>query len=283
MTNFISLLTIDVEDWFQVENLKKAIDKNDWNSCNLRVYENINRILDLLEVNSATATFFVLGWIAEKIPQMISEIYKRGHEIASHGFDHQLISSQSQKEFKEDLKISKVILEEIIDAKVIGYRAPSFSITDWAIDLLKEEGFMYDSSFCPTTLHNRYGRLDLQNIKSNSIFQFPNGLIEVPISTVNLLKKSIPWAGGAYFRLMPYSIFRSGVKNILNRNKIYTFYFHPWEIDYEQPRIKNIKLNYRIRHYTGLKSSYKKIEKLLKEFQFVSIKRYLEENNFNKK
>jgi polysaccharide deacetylase family protein (PEP-CTERM system associated) len=285
------ILTIDVEDWFQVENMRGIYPPEKWELCESRVIDNIKKILELLGKYNVKATFFVLGWIAEKVPTLISKIYKRGHEIASHGYAHQLIHNQSPKEFAQDIKKSKTILENIIGARVIGYRAPSFSITEWAVDILKEMGYVYDSSYCPTSLHSRYGKLNSKaatvTCTKNGIFQFHNGLFEIPLPTLNIIKVSIPWGGGAYFRLIPYSIFKVGIRKITKKNKIFTFYFHPWEIDNEQPRIKNIKLNYKIRHYTGLKNSYNKLEKLLKDFSFTTIKSCLERldlypNNINK-
>lgn len=274
------LLTIDVEDWFQVENLNEAVRFEDWEKYEIRVVDNINKLLALFRKSSVKCTFFVLGWIAEKLPGIIREIHKNGHEIANHGYFHKLIFTQSHEEFEYDIAKSKAILEDIIGEEVIGYRAPSFSITDWAVGLLKKNGFIYDSSYCPTFLHNRYGKINIKrnsiSKNTNKIFRFPNGLIEVPLPTIKFMNISVPWGGGAYFRLMPYKIFRIGIKRVLNQKGVYTFYFHPWEIDYKQPRVKNIKLNYKIRHYRGLKNAYHKLEKLFKEFSFTSIKSYLE-------
>lgn len=273
------IFTVDLEDWFQVENLRAVYPYESWSYCELRIEKNVKILLELFAKYDIKATFFVLGWIAEKIPKVIREIHELGHEIASHGYAHKLIYSQSQNEFLEDLKRSKMLLEDITGNKVFGYRAPSFSITDWAVVILKEEGFLYDSSYCPTSLHNRYGKINFQckGPLDSEIFQFPNGLIEIPIPTINIMRLSIPWGGGAYFRLLPYYVFRLGVKRILKSSKVYTFYFHPWEIDSEQPYVKNIKLNYKLRHYWGLQKTYNKLEKLLKDFTFVSIKHYLEQ------
>lgn len=277
--NNVCILSFDIEDWFQVENLKQAIKKEEWEGQKLRVVENTRKLLSILNNYGITATFFVLGWIAEKVPHLIYEIHKLGHEVASHGYEHELIHNLSQEEFRNDLIKSKRILEGITGQKILGYRAPSFSITDWTIDMLKEIGYVYDSSYFPTSFHNRYGKLNskasIKRCTKNGLFQYSNGLIEVPMPTLNLLSISIPWGGGAYFRLMPYPIFKQGIKTILNKNKLFTFYFHSWEIDNDQPRIKNIKLNYKLRHYTGLKNSYMKLERFLKDFSFTSIRDYL--------
>ena len=270
------IFTVDLEDWFQVENLKEVIKSDTWDSYELRVINNTKVLLDLFDEYAIKCTFFVLGWIAEKVPSLIKEIHEKKHEIASHGYAHKLIPMQTPKEFEEDIIKSKKILEDIIGERVIGYRAPSFSIADWAIDILKENGFIYDSSYYPFNLHNRYGGFEkIYVMNENKMFKFPNGLIEVPISTLKFMNIHIPWGGGAYFRILPYFIFRLGMRSIFGRNNYYLFYFHPWEIDYWQPKIKNIKLNYRIRHYTGLKKSCNKLKKLFKEFQFTSIADFL--------
>ncbi|MEM1574305.1 MAG: DUF3473 domain-containing protein [Candidatus Methanomethylicaceae archaeon] len=275
------IFTVDLEDWFQVENLREIIASEDWDLCESRVVDNTKTLLDLFENYSVRCTFFVLGWIAQKVPALIKEIHSRKHEIASHGFAHNLIPSQTQKKFKEDIVKSKKILEDIIGERVIGYRAPSFSITDWALDVLKENEFIYDSSLCPFTLHKRYGKLKNLNIThTNKIFKLPNGLIEIPISTLRVGNIHIPWAGGAYFRLIPYFIFKLGIKIIKRKSKIYTFYFHPWEIDDKQPKVERLKLSYRIRHYYGINSSYIKLKKLLSTFHFISIKDFLNNGNY---
>jgi len=270
-----SFLTIDVEDWFQVENMKGVIAYNQWESYKIRVVDNIKKILDVLASFNIKATFFVLGWLAEKYPGLVREIHERGHEVASHGYAHKLITSQTPKEFTEDIKKSKQIVEDIIGDEILGYRAPSFSITDSAVEIIKEVGYKYDSSYCPTLLHNRYGRLNLKlttDTKTNTgIFKFPNGLIEVSLSTLNLMGASIPWCGGAYFRLLPYPLFRAGIKKILN-NRIFVFYFHPWEIDPAQPRIKEVRWDYRLRHYWGLDKTLNKLQRLLQDFSFVTIR-----------
>ena len=267
------LLSFDVEDWFHAENLREVFPYKKWNFCEIRVGNNLGKILSLLEEHDLKATFFVLGWLAERYPEIVKEINKRGHEIASHGYAHKLIHYQNPDEFREDIARSKEILEDIIGDKILGYRAPSFSITDWAVDILKEQGYLYDSSYCPTLLHNRYGRLNLTNsINTNTgIFKFPNGLIEVSLSTLNLMGASIPWGGGAYFRLLPYPLFRAGIKKILNK-RIFVFYFHPWEIDPAQPRVKGLRWDYRLRHYWGLDNTLNKLERLLQDFSFMTIR-----------
>jgi len=209
--SFLNGLSFDIEDWFQVENLKEVISGNDWECCELRVVQNTRKILRLLEQRQTRATFFILGWIAEKCPLLVKEIAAEGHEIASHGYGHELIYKQTPKEFYTDLKRSKSILESITGRPLLGYRAPSFSITpksEWALNMLKDLGFAYDSSIFPTSFHNRYGF----NGTSSIPFRFGNGLVEIPLSTYRLGRANFPLAGGGYFRLCLISIF--GISSI---------------------------------------------------------------------
>ena len=267
------IFTVDVEDWYQVENLKEAIGRDTWEYQKPRVEDNIFKLLELLEKSNSMATFFVLGYIAKRHPKLITNIYERGHEVASHGFNHTLIYEQSYSVFKKDVLNSKHTLEDITGAPVIGYRAPAFSITDWAIDILKECGYVYDSSIFPFYLHSRYGKLKKSLLPfGNGIAKFDNGLLEVPLSMLKFTNKTIPWAGGGYFRLIPYTLFRVGIRIILKQRNFFVFYIHPWEIDLNQPRIRGIKLQYKLRHYIGLKSTYKKLSALTKDFRLSSIK-----------
>jgi len=262
-------ISFDIEDWFQVENLKEAISYNDWEGCDLRVVENTRKILKILERHQTLATFFVLGWIAEKCPSLIKEIAAEGHEIASHGYGHELIYKLTPETFCNDLQRSKEILESITSKRVFGYRAPSFSITpksEWALDILKSLGFTYDSSIFPTSFHHRYGF----NGVSSSPFKFSNGLIEMPLSTYRIGGANFPLAGGGYFRLFPYSYFQRFFRRLNKQSKPIIFYLHPWELDPEQPRMK-IRFNYRLRHYVNLEKTEGRLEKLLKEFRFVPL------------
>jgi len=267
-----ALLSIDVEDWFQVENLKQAISRDSWEHNLSRVERNIELILKLLNEKNTKATFFVLGWIAERHPDLIKKIFNEGHEIGCHGYNHDLLSNLSQDNFYKDIAKAKNILEDITGESIIGYRAPSFSITEWAIDIISTLGFRYDSSYFPISAHKRYGKL--KNIKSQKspLFEIKNNFYQVMLSYVELGKIKLPWAGGLYFRAIPYSIFKSGIKNILSNKDYYLFYIHPWEFDPEQPRIKNIKLNYRLRHYTNLNKTEGKFKKLISDFSFCPIK-----------
>ncbi|MCX5695036.1 MAG: DUF3473 domain-containing protein, partial [Candidatus Omnitrophica bacterium] len=263
--------TIDVEDWFQAENLKTVIHRDNWNTIELRVEQNTHRILDFLDKHRTKATFFVLCWIEEKLPFLIREIHKRGHEISSHGYAHKLIYNQSFEEFRADLRHSKDLLENIVNEAIIGYRAPVFSITDWALDILQEEGFKYDSSFFPVFYQGKYGKIKTNFKVHNRAWQIRSGLYEFSLPTLDFFYLRFPWSGG-YLRGIPYLIFRQGIKRIVRHDPTYVFYFHPWEIDYLQPRQKNIRLSCRLKHYIGLKNFESKINRLLIDFPFTRIK-----------
>jgi polysaccharide deacetylase family protein (PEP-CTERM system associated) len=272
-----AIMTIDVEDWFQVENLKSVIN-GQWDDKELRVEKSIYRLLEIFDRHGIKATFFVLGWIAERCPSIVKEIAAQDHEIASHGYMHQLIYQQNPNSFRSDLLRSKIILEDIIQKQVIGYRAPSFSITNWAIDILKNEGFIYDSSYYDFGRHDRYGKLDISNsekIKGANIYVLSNGVFEIPMSTLNILNKKIPISGGGYFRIIPYFKFIELFKKSISQNGTSIFYLHPWEIDENQPRVKGLKANYSFRHYCNISKTFSKLERLLKSINFYSIEEIL--------
>jgi polysaccharide deacetylase family protein (PEP-CTERM system associated) len=273
-------LTFDIEEWFQVENLRDAIKKKDWWEIRSTVANNTHRIIEILEELEISATFFILGWVAEKAPELVRTINIHGHEIASHGSDHKLTYSLSDHDLQFDIQRSKSLLEEIIGKDVTGYRAPNFSVDERLIKILQHLGFRYDSSYNPFKLNKRYGTLQLPEQSEKTIYKLSNSFYEIPLSTVNLLGQHIPMAGGAYFRLFPSIIFNCLVKQKIKRDGFYNFYLHPWEFEPEQPRIKNIPLNYRIRHYTGLKKTGKKLEKLIvllksQGCEFVTLRDYV--------
>lgn len=268
------LLTIDVEDWFQVENLRPVFHPDSWDSQEYRVEYNIDRILELLSKNSTKATFFVLGNLALKFPNMIKKIANENHEIASHGYGHIMLTDLSDEEIYEDLKNSKQILEELTSKKVIGYRAPAFSITDRAYNILYELGYEYDSSLYLFSLHDRYGKVDtsLFDKREGIHLLHQSGIKELTMPMMKKLSKNIPWAGGGYFRLIPYGMYRDGINKFLSENEYFMFYMHPWEIDDKQPRVKEIsKFNY-FRHYYGLGNTYSKLQKLLNDFECYRVK-----------
>ncbi|MBK7630772.1 MAG: DUF3473 domain-containing protein [Ignavibacteriales bacterium] len=272
-----TFLSVDVEDWFQVDNLKQAISRDSWDGRLSRVEKNVDVILELLNKNNSFATFFILGWIAERFPQLVKKIHKQGHEVACHGYNHELVYSLSPKKFQEDVFKTKSILENIIGEQIIGYRAPNFSITDWAIDVLISLGFKYDSSLFLTVAHNRYGKLKDYDVSKKPIFELKNGLYEVMLSNINFAGNKLPWSGGFYFRFIPYIVFKSGINKILKDKGIYIFYIHPWEFDPDQPRVKDISLQYKFRHYTNLNKTESKFTKLLKDYSFLPIRNLVSE------
>ena len=273
----LNALTIDVEDWFHATNLEERISPEDWEGCEKRIVPNVFRILYLLAKFQTRATFFVLGWVAERLPDLILFIHDQGHEIASHGYAHCSIYNQSLEDFYDDIKKSKEILERITGQKILGYRALIYYITSdttWAWRCLRDLGFEYDSSIFPVK-HDRYGYFAAPRFP----FHIPinndgDKIIEFPLSTVRILGSNIPVAGGAYLRLFPYWFIKKGIKSINSQGKPAIIYFHPWEIDPSQPRQK-IKRLARIRHYGNLILAESKLKRLLKDFHFGPVKEVL--------
>jgi polysaccharide deacetylase family protein (PEP-CTERM system associated) len=262
-------LSFDIEDWFQVENLRSAIPRERWETLPLRVEANTRKILALLRANDVKATFFFLGWVAERCPQLVKEVDRDGHEIASHGYGHDLVYNMTAESFRADIRRSKQMLEDITGKPVWGYRAPSFSIVRdsmWAIDVLKEEGFVYDSSVFPVSFHNRYGFAERGTLP----FHWPNGLLEIPLAVYQLHKFSLPVAGGGYFRLFPYAYFKFLLRRLNVKQMPFTFYLHPWELDPAQPRVSVSPL-LRFRHYVNLHRTEKNLSRLLADFAFERI------------
>jgi len=317
------LLTVDVEDWFQVENFKPWIPFSTWDSRELRVEQNVNRLLDLLDScevagkpeaegqkanrlesyearmpvgsedfeppsfpasqlrspRKPKATFFVLGWLAERLPHMVREIQARGHEVASHGYNHEMPNSLSLSDLKNDLIKSKKLLEDIIGAAVTGYRAPSFAINDDILKIIGDCGYHYDSSYNSFSLHGRYGSISLNGSGKKGIaHRVDENFHELPISNLRLLKRILPFGGGGYFRLLPWWAFRIGVKSIVNNNRAYLFYIHPWEIDPGQQRVEQASVSFKFRHYINLSKTESRLKSLIENFdycQFVSCRDYL--------
>jgi polysaccharide deacetylase family protein (PEP-CTERM system associated) len=275
------LLTLDIEEWFQVANLSSAISQEDWNTQNSSVERNVNRILAILERHQISATFFFLGWVAERHPELVRKVQAKGHEVASHGYGHQLANQLEENELKKDILHSKQILEQITGEKIVGYRAPNFSVNDRILYLLKELGFQYDSSYNPFKLNTRYGSLEsIREKVASGCWQTASGLFEIPLSQTSIGGFPFPIGGGAYFRIFPLWIFKGFVKGKLKVDPVYNFYLHPWEFEPEQKRIKNIRFDYRFRHYYGLNNTAEKLEKLivfLKEMgsEFLTIREYI--------
>jgi len=262
-------LTFDIEDWFQVENFKSVIQFSTWNSFELRVERNTIKILDLLDSFSfkPRATFFVLGWVAEKCPQIVREISNRGHEVASHGYGHDRCPQMEKHLLIDDLKFSKAMLEDITGKQVTGYRAPNFSINAEVLGLIRDAGYLYDSSYNSFSAHGRYGRIDISLAsKRQGVYQLEPDFFELPVSNLSLFNHILPLGGGGYFRLFPFSVFKHGVKAILEKEKAFVFYAHPWEFDPDQPRVEQSDPFLKFRHYVNLSRTKKKMEALINRF-----------------
>lgn len=268
-------MSVDVEDWFQVENLKPVIPRSTWDSRERRVEANTMRLLEVLSDGQARGTFFILGWVAERHPGLIRRIAEAGHEIASHGYGHDLLYNLTESEFRADVDRSKKLLEDTTGERVVGYRAPSFSITDWAVTILQEMGFEYDSSVFPTVAHDRYGRLSGVDATQPILELRPN-FFEVCISCLPLGNRGLPWGGGGYFRMIPYLPWQAGVRRILNTGAPYVFYIHPWEIDPGQPRVEGLGQLNRFRHYLNLGRCEDRFRSLVSSFQWNTVKSVLE-------
>jgi polysaccharide deacetylase family protein (PEP-CTERM system associated) len=268
----VNALTIDVEDYFQVSALAPHIARATWDSIPCRVERNLDRLLDLLEQKKSRATFFTLGWIAERYPHLIRRFVAGGHEVASHGYGHLRANEQSRDEFREDIHRAKVILEDIGGIAVHGYRAPSFSIDErnlWAFDVLVDAGYRYSSSVYPVH-HDHYGMPNAPRFP----YQVREGLVEVPVTTTKVLGRNLPAGGGGYFRLAPYGLSRWAIERV-NRvdGKPAIFYMHPWEIDPEQPRVPGVSLKTRLRHYINLAQTEARLARLLTDFRWDTVPR----------
>ena len=246
---------------------------------------NIEKLLSLPasqfpSIKKPKATFFVLGWLAERLPHMVREIQARGHEIASHGYNHEMPNSLSISDLKDDLIKSKNLLEDIIGAAVTGYRAPSFAINDDILRTIGDCGYQYDSSYNSFEIHGRYGRLTLDGRKKKGItHRISHNFYELPISNLNIGRFTIPLGGGGYFRWIPFGFFKLGIQTILRKDGAYIFYLHPWEIDSEQPRIKDISYLYKLRHYKNIDRTFVKLSRVLNEFnkcRFIPCSQYLD-------
>lgn len=268
MNPISNYLTIDVEDYFQVSAFEDIINPSNWDAMEQRVERNTEKVLTLLAEHQTKATFFIVGWIAEKYPQLIKTIHNQGHSIGAHSYWHRKIYDLTPEEFRADTRKVKTLLENIIGEPVFGYRAPSYSITKkslWALDILKELGFTYDSSIFPIH-HDTYGMPDAPRFA----YRHANGLLEYPISTALLLGRAIPVSGGGYFRLFPYWFTRYALQTInSNEGKPFIFYLHPWEIDPEQPRMQHAKPLSRFRHYNNLRKTTFRLYNLLSDFLFM--------------
>jgi len=283
----VNALTVDVEDYFQVSAFESVVSREQWDGFERRVVRNTDRLLELFAERGVRATFFVLGWVAEREPSLVRRIAAAGHEIASHGYSHRLVYEQTPEEFREDVRRSKTLIESLSGRPVVGYRAPSYSITErslWALQVLQEEGFLYDTSVFPIH-HDRYGipssprhphfvhgvpRRTAALPGDASVV--PSGdLLEIPASTVRVAGVNLPIAGGGYFRLLPYLWARRGLSWVNHHEgRAVVFYLHPWEVDPGQPRLTAPWLS-RFRHYRNLHLTERRLRRLLTDFRFDTI------------
>lgn len=277
MNRILNALSVDVEDYFQVSAFSDVVPYRDWGRFESRVERNTLRLLELFDQRKAKATFFILGWVAERCPGLVREIALRGHEVGSHGYAHRTIDQCTPEEFREEVRGAKRLLEDLSQAPVIGYRAPSFSITErtlWALEILAEEGFSYDSSIFPIH-HDRYG------IPGAPRFRYPlrfgeRVLHELPLSTISLGRRiNLPVAGGGYLRFLPLWLTRWGIRRINERERQpAVVYVHPWEIDPHQPSIAGKALA-RFRHYRNLHDTVPRLDALLRTFRWGTFRSVL--------
>lgn len=264
----VNAMSVDVEDYFQVSAFDGQIKRQDWASMPLRVSHNVHKILQLFDDAGARATFFTLGWIAEKQPELVKLIADQGHEVASHGCNHDRVTAQSPEQFRDDVSRSKAMLEELTGSAVTGYRAPSFSIGEeslWAHDILQDAGYRYSSSVFPIN-HDHYG---LPMAPRFPFRQTDDHILEIPMTSLRMGGRNWPCAGGGFFRLLPYAYFRWALQRVNHAEKMpAVFYFHPWEIDPHQPRIDGISWKSRFRHYVNLSRFEGRLQKLLRDFNW---------------
>ena len=273
----LNALSVDLEDYFQVSNFDGCIARKDWDKQPRRVADNTRRLLDLFEQNSISTTFFVLGWVAEREPALIREVAERGHEIACHGYGHELVYKIGRERFTEDLRRAQAAIQDACGQRVLGYRAPSYSITEkslWALDVLAEQGFEYDSSIFPIR-HHRYGIPDFPRLPQTLHLPEGGSLIEFPMTTLPFGKTNLPWAGGAYLRFLPASLFRWGFQRLNRRREPTVLYLHPWEVDPDQPR-QEVSTAVRVNHYWHLDQTLPRLQRILATHHFSPLRDVIE-------
>jgi len=268
----VNAMTVDVEDYFQVSAFDRVVSRSRWDVLESRVSRNTDRVLELFDSANVRGTFFVLGWVAERFPALVRRIADLGHEVASHGYNHQLVYLLTPRQFRDDIRAAKNAIENAAGVEVVGYRAPSYSVIQsslWTLDVLIEEGFVYDASIFPIH-HDRYGIPD--SPRHPHVLQRTAGsVLEVPGSTVRLGGVNLPIGGGGYFRQFPYAWTKWGIDRVnrLERQPV-TFYTHPWELDPEQPRMA-VGTTTRLRHYRGLERTADRLARLVRDFKFDSV------------
>jgi polysaccharide deacetylase family protein (PEP-CTERM system associated) len=268
----VNAMTVDVEDYFQVSAFDRVVSRDSWETQESRVAGNTDQLLELFDRFDVHATFFILGWVADRAPELVRRIAGAGHEIACHGYHHQILYNLTPRQFREDVRQAKGTLEQMAGCPVVGFRAPSYSVTNtslWALDVLIEEGFLYDASIFPIH-HDRYGIPDAPR-RTHVLTRASGSLVEIPGSTVRIGGVNLPIAGGGYFRLLPYAWTRWGIRRVneTEREPV-VFYLHPWEIDPDQPRLHVGQVT-RMRHYTGLGRTAGRLTQLLTDFRFDSL------------
>ena len=265
-------LSIDLEDWFCVNNIAHVVDRAEWDNCDLRVNESTGVVLDILDRHEVKATFFVLGWIAEKAPELVRRIESAGHEIATHGYGHVLLTESSPEEFEKDLVKGLSVLRQCgVEKDIVGFRAPSFTVVEttmWAMDILAKHGIKYDSSVFPVGFHPDYG------IATAPLgpYAITDQVREFPMSCVDVLGKRLPCSGGGYFRLFPYAYTKWCIRKCNAGGRPAVFYLHPWELDPGQPRMKGLSWSKRFRHYHNLDKTAARLNSLLQDFEFTTLK-----------
>lgn len=273
MSDLVNYVSVDVEDWFQAEAYAHLIPFDQWDSLDLRVEKNTHLLLDLFDVAETKATFFVLGWIAERQPDLIREIVKRGHEVGSHGWSHRPLWRMEPAEFREEAQRSRAFLQDLSGSPVIGFRAPCFSITKntrWALDMLVESGYQYDSSIFPVH-HDRYGIPDAPLHAARQ----PEGILEIPMSVLNVGSYRLPVAGGGYLRLYPLGLTSYAIHKMNQAGRPAVVYVHPWEFDPGQPTWPGLSRGGRFRHHVGTGRNENKMKALMSGFRFAPMREAL--------
>jgi polysaccharide deacetylase family protein (PEP-CTERM system associated) len=260
------LASFDIEDWFHAENVRGSLPTHDWDQLESRLEPNVHELLDILAAVQARSTFFVLGWVADRFPGVVRRIVDEGHEVASHTYLHRNLNQLPPDEVREELRRSKDRLEQVAGSEVRGVRAPNFSISDVVLDLIAETGYRYDSSYFGFEQHDRYGKLSAAIPPGEPVTEVRPGLLEIQMTRVAIATSQVPWAGGAYFRLIPYPVFRWGVAKHLRSNPWFTFYFHPWELDPDEVPPSGMPRSLRFRAYTGRRRTRRDLRRLLTEF-----------------
>ena len=273
MNHIVNAMTVDVEDYFHASAFDRGVSRASWDLLETRVVQNTRRLLEMFSAHGVRGTFFVLGWVAEKFPSLIRDISAAGHELASHGYHHQLVYLLTPSQFREDIRRSKATIEHIAGVPVRGYRAPSFSIVKqslWALNVLIEEGFSYDASIFPVR-HDRYGIADAPR-HAHMIQRASGSILELPSSTVRVGQTNYPIAGGGYFRLFPYAMTKWGIAQVNTADQQpVVLYIHPWEVDLEQPRLP-ASMTTQVRHHVGMATTIGKLHRVMEDFAFAPVR-----------